>query len=185
MPPFPSSFPPKRELITTFDFVDIANGLGYEVFWLIASKDSTSLKLGLTNLNLVSDRDGPSSSTGTLSFDTSVFNLPRTVKGTLLANILLSSSATVNNNTYSIKIQVVHSDDSTTDISSTISNDEADLFSSTVQTFLMEIPLTQRTIKKGEKIRAIITTTPASGTMHLEHNGSESRLNIPFRIDNI
>ena len=188
MPPFPSSFPPKRESITTFDFVDIANGLGYEKFWLVGSEDSAGIKHVLTNLILGADNNATFSETTSslaINFDTSTFNLPRTVKGIALAQMQLKlQSGSNSTNAYSIKMQVVHADNSTTDISSQIdSNATVGLFS-TPSTFLMEIPLTQTTIKKGEKIRTIVTITEsASSTLILDHDGDESRIFIPFRID--
>lgn len=186
MPPFPSSFPPKRESITTFDFTDIASGLGFEKYWLTGSEDSVGIKHFISSLNLTSSPSAVASSannsTTTVNFDTSVFNLPRTVKGTVYYQIIAGSGSSSNTDTVSGQIAIVHADLSVTTISSEVVSEDIDGTFPT--TYLIEIPLTQTTIKKGEKLRLITKITEDGGTtLNLGHTGSSSFLLIPFRID--
>lgn len=177
---------PPETAIASYAFTDIASGSGFEKFWLAAGEDTGAIRYLLTTLNLTSEvgrTQSSTSSTLATSFDTSTFNLPRTVKGIAYANIDLHVNSGSSGHNYSIKLQVVHADDSTTDISSTITSADTALVSAT-RTFLLEIPLTQTGIKKGEKIRAIVTINEgASDIMWLHHSGSDSSIQIPFRID--
>ena len=101
-----------------------------------------------------------------------------------MASLDLKVDINSSGHSYSVKIQIVHSDLSTTDISSQIDSN-ANLSLVTINRgVLMEVPLTQKTIKKGERLRAIITLNEGGGTtLRLKHNGSESKIDIPFRIE--
>ena len=182
MPPFPDSFPPKRESITTFDFTDIAAGLGYEIFYPKAATDASGETLFLfTDSTLLSRSVSTLSSVETvLNFDTSVFNLPRTVKGTayIVSKVVISSGT----NAYSVQLLKVLVDNSTVNLSSEITSETA---TSSNTNHVIQLPLTQTTIKKGEKIRLKFTAlkVDGGGTMRLFHGGSESPIYIPFRID--
>ena len=190
MPQFPSSFPPKREIIETFDFQDIASGLGFEKFWWAGSDDSGGVKGILTNLSLISGQaiqiPKPSETkleTGeTMTFDTSIFNLPRTVKGTLYIDIKGFASSGDAANVINAKLSVVDATAGVTDITSTLSSSAIDY---TISTFeLFQLALTQTIIKKGEKLRLTIGFTSTGGRDYsIEHNGSESFCLIPFRIE--
>ncbi|KKM89889.1 hypothetical protein LCGC14_1244160 [marine sediment metagenome] len=178
---FPSAFPPKREFIASFDFKDIASGLGYEVFYPKASKDASgTTRFLFTDSTLTSIPVTSSGTTITIfNFDTSVFNLPRTVKGT--AYCVSRVSATSGTNAYSVQLVKVLDDLSTVNLSSEIT-------STTVGTsaldFPIQLPLTQTLIKKGEKIRLIFTLLKidGGGVMTLENDGSQSPVYIPFEI---
>ena len=185
----PQTYPLVQEqAIATFDFVDIANGLGFETFWLVAGRDSVSTKFILTNLNLTSEDisiDTSTATEATFTFNTSVFNLPRTVKGTALPEIILQALVGGGvSHSFSVKLQVVHVGGSTTDISAEITSATIALPTATNRTFLIEVPLTETRIKRGEKIRALVKITEDDGTtISLRINGSESNINIPFRND--
>ena len=80
----PIQFPiPTEQVIASFDFTDIAIGLGFSIFHLTLSEDSN------VKTSLLAPSTLPSASTTGLAkvgnpyeFRTSAFNLPRTVKGT-------------------------------------------------------------------------------------------------------
>lgn len=191
MPQFPSSFPSKRESITTFDFTDIASGVGLETFFLIKGTDSVGTKniltpLPLTSTIVVTPDDGNiniDNETITINFETSVFNLPRTVKGNAYANFKFTDTAGGAGDFFSVQFVKVLTDLSTVNISSEIISGA--IITMTESFRLIEIPLTQTGIKKGEKIRAIVKLTEGgSGILTFFHTGADSKVLIPFRIDN-
>ncbi|KKK66065.1 hypothetical protein LCGC14_2967820, partial [marine sediment metagenome] len=127
MPPFPDSFPPKREAITTFDFTDVASGLGYESFFLCAENPSGGIGYFLNSLGIPGK---PTTtqwlSTTTTNFDTSVFNLPRTIRGTAYVVLNTKMSTATNLNTFSVKLIKVAADLSTSNLSSEITSADVD-----------------------------------------------------------
>ncbi len=188
MPPFPSSFPPKREIIETFEHQDIASGLGFETFFPKTSRNSGGLNHFLSPLtfNSTSGTGGNQSSTTTqttLNFDTSVFNLPRTVKGTAYFVGKVFISVDTGLDTFSVQLKKVLVDSSTEDLSSEITSGEIN--NTSVLDHVIELPLTQKIIKKGEKIRLAVTLLKDDGgtIFKFNHNGNESPVFIPFRID--
>ena len=187
MPPFPDSFPPKRETITTFDFTDVASGLGFEVFYPKTNEDSGGVNFYLSPLTLTSTIDQTQTQVGsvtTLNFDTSVFNLPRTVKGTAYCVFKLGITSLTGTSTASAQLFKVLADDSTVNLSSEITT--RDMFQTSVADYVVELPLTQTTVKKGEKIRLaikLLKDDTGSATMTYTHGGTDSPVYIPFRID--
>ncbi|HEC64028.1 MAG TPA: hypothetical protein ENI23_01900 [bacterium] len=69
--------------IKSYNYVDIANGLGYTTFYLTNTQDPafTEYVLGATQL-IASTNDGLLGTNQTYEFETSTFNLPRRVNGT-------------------------------------------------------------------------------------------------------
>ena len=187
MPPFPDSFPPKRESITTFDFTDVASGLGFEKFWMAKSEDLSNGVAGiLTTLSLTSangqNNTSISNDDETIIFNTSTFNLPRTLKGICYVQLLGQVNGTTGTSTISAKLSIVHADDSVTDVTSNISSVDIPYTSASQE--LLELPITQKIVKKGEKIRLTLTYNETNGVFYtLFNDGSESFILIPFRID--
>jgi len=185
----PPRIPPVQEqAIATYSFTDLVSGLGYETFFIIQATDSGATRSILTPVSMttvfgVSTDDGETTvngATAETNFDTSVFNLPRTVKGNAYANFKFTNFGGAANS-FSVKFQVVHSDLSTDDISSEITS--GNLGGITTDFRVIEIPLTQTRIKRGEKIRAIVKVIASSGVLTHFHSGADSKLLIPFRID--
>ncbi len=183
----PTAYPPVQEsAIATFDFTDIASGLGFETFWLVGSNDSVGIKHFLSPLSLTSETSAVDSrannETTTVNFDTSVFNLPRTAKGTVYYQISAGTSSSTGTDTVSGQMAIVHADLSVTTISSEVVSN--DINGTAFTDYLIEIPLTQRRIKRGEKLRLITKIVESSGTtLILSHTGSSSFILMPFRID--
>ena len=119
-------------------------------------------------------------------FNASVFNLPRTAKGTAYISMIKQSSVTL---AQSIKAQIaiVHADLSVTNISSEFETTQTLAISPTKTTDLLALPLTQTTIKKGEKLRMIlkIVIDASGGNGFLFHDNADStkilHLLMPFR----
>ncbi len=199
MPPFPSSFPPKRELIETFDFTDIATGLGFETYFGTAQEDSVDniyLLLpfavnsggGDSNNSFNAFTKRTSVGTTTLTFNTSVFNLPRTVKGNAYVSFGLNGNSSLTGRA-TATLSIVDSGGTPTNISSTFTT--RNMGNSADESQLLELPLTQTTIKKGEKLRLVfeLVFASGSGTLKVHHNNLSStnteifKLLIPFRIE--
>lgn len=78
-----------ENVFSNYNYVDIANGLGYNNFYLFATADNTgTYYYRLNNEKLASERLY-CNVTETLTYQTSSFNIPRTVKGT--AFVILSA----------------------------------------------------------------------------------------------
>ena len=184
-------FPPRGEIIETFDFSDIATGLGFENFWATPVIDTSGTSYALLSTQEHSGNDDTETEQvgegiTTLNFDSSAFNLPRTAKGTAYISSTLNASG---NNAISAsgQIAVVDSGGTPTTISSVF---ETPQLATGERSQLLALPLTQTTIKKGEKLRMImkIIVDVTGGTGILRHNniGAESvqlKLLMPFRIE--
>ena len=211
MPPFPNSFPPKRELIETFDFKDIASGSGFENFYGIKDIGSGDYKLIVTTPDVGYTHVGtnePINSGGTqnrdttMNFDTSTFNLPRTINGNPFVIFSLAGIDGDSTTLANIQLKIVHSDDSTTDITTDITLAEIGLNTENFNTaiFVDLGSVSKIGIKKGEKIRLTFDPT-MEGEAWILHNPSGSSftlvdiggtlvvnrtqmiLGIPFRIE--
>ncbi|KKM05990.1 hypothetical protein LCGC14_1748530 [marine sediment metagenome] len=185
-------FTTASQSIATFDFVDIASGTGFEKFFMTGSIDSVGDKFILTSLSLAADNQAGTGAVDqtnftadgvTRSFTTSAFNLPRTVSGNCYFSFTYNSSTPGGTNTLTAQIIVVDVDSNETDISSGgVTTRDTDEAATTMM--LLEIPLTQTTIKEGEKLRLKITRNSSDGNdLTLNHNGSESFILVPFRIN--
>ena len=187
-------FPRRGELLASYDFSDIAAGLGFETFWGTPNVDTGETKYNLLPFVVTSGNNKTSTNrsgegTTTINFDSSTFNLPRTAKG--IAYISLGETQG-SANAVSIKAQmaVMHADLSVTNISSEFESvQNANTTGIVVQLFAL--PLTQTTIKKGEKLRMIIKIVidATGGSGVLQHDNTDSdidehlKLFMPFRID--
>lgn len=80
----PQAYPLVQEpAIATFDFQDIANGLGFSIFHFTTSEDDSFKKFVLASTPLIAaTTDGLIATGSTYEFRSSAFNLPRTAKGT-------------------------------------------------------------------------------------------------------
>ncbi len=190
-------FPPRGEFLANFDFTDIATGLGFENFWgtKIIDTSGTTYHLLPNQLNPrnVSVSGTNTTQTGegttTLNFDSSVFNLPRTAKGT--AYVTFSTLQTIAS-ALSIKAQIaiVSEDLSVANISSEIESTQSTATGATRVIDLLALILTQKIIKKGEKLRLIIKIVidASGGNGTLSHDNTNSdidkhlKLLMPFRI---
>lgn len=96
-------FTTASQAVASYDYTDIINGLGYEIMQGYASINDTTVSYGLSPNTIYATP----ASTGTsefqntsfqeklnIDFDTSVFNIPRTAKGTAFMNIAYGSTAT-------------------------------------------------------------------------------------------
>lgn len=151
------------QALASYSFTDLASGTGYVNYKGAVTQTALTKAYILSESSFYSADAGttltassPPNST-TISFDTSAFNLPRTVRGT--AYLTFSRYYTTTEYKYiQSTIQKIDASGSATNISSTITatNDDVDgghNVTSGKQMVLIQIPLTQTTIKKGEKLR--------------------------------
>ena len=89
---------PQAPALVNFDFTDIANGTGYEIYFLIESEDSGGVDYHLTPQrdfsNSVLLRTN-SSAVSDIDFDLTPFVIPRTINGTVLISLAMDSSFAV------------------------------------------------------------------------------------------
>ena len=140
---------PSVKANASYDFVDIATGLGFVLYYGVSGAEPTQtyilasepLRSNLT----YTGRSG--AGTTTLTFDTSVFNLPRTVKGTALY-VGDYFSTTTEAKRLTITIQKIDVDSNVTNLSSAVSSNTGNVVIN-MTSVLMQLPLTQTTIKNG------------------------------------
>ena len=184
----PQKFRKTRDrAIASFNFTDIASGLGVQIFFCTIGETSGGntyhlLDNAVTSKNDVQDKILKAATD--VDFDTSPFNLPRTVKGTAF----ISGSFNVDaGNNVSCTATILKFDGSTeTTIGATITS-QTETATSTERGILLEIPLTQTLIKKGELLRLTITVTSAGGAsgVHADPLGSQGqplKLLMPFKL---
>lgn len=163
----------QERIIASFNYNDIASGAGFVSFYPTITKDNSGTQYLLTNdtsiYSTVIETTRITDGTTTLNFDTSPFNLPRTISGTAIANIGVEVSNTNSGEGYSIQIQRWDGS-SATNISSEITTiNSADAGVGTVAS--NQIPCTQTLIKKGEQLRIVLKVIVISpGTSTIGHD---------------
>jgi hypothetical protein len=200
-----SIFPPSREVLTNYNYIELADGLGYTTFYLLATKDNTATDYVLVSNSLtysgdtVRESQQTGAATLTRTFLTSEFNKPRTVKGTAYASLGAYWNLGVDTETFSIRLYK-YDGTTTTPISSEF---ELDVTGSGSTVISFSLPCTQTIIKKGEQLKIVIEMEIGGGgtTMAFGHDPknldgafilpsssvtptiTSSRINIPFKIE--
>lgn len=196
----------------SYDFRDLVSGLGYDTFYAVASDEEA---LGTISYYLSPTADiytdttsttQSSQGTKTLNFDSSAFNLPRTVRGTAIINFSgKNNDADVTNVTFSAQLLKVLADGTTTQALSSAKVVDYDgntppgsaLGASVKFNALLFLSLTQTLIKKGEKLRLqiIIDMKDTADSVTIYHDplgrniigdtnfSSIMKAIVPFRID--
>ncbi len=182
------------EFVASYDFEDVASGLGFKNYWGTTTVDTAGTNYDLLSFQMDSGAGVTASvqvgtGTTTINFDTSVFNLPRTAKGTAYINLGPGQSIA---NAVSIKAQIaiVDSGGTPTNISSEFETPQNAVTASIIRQSLA-LPLTQTIIKKGEKLRMImkIVVDATGGNGTLWHDNTESdtdkslKLFMPFKVE--
>ncbi len=221
----PQRIPPVLEkAIATFNFTDIDEGLGFIHLKGFGTESFSATTLGISKNDIFSDpietkgvdavalggANGVFAIEGTLDFDTSIFNLPRTLKGTAYINgsmAVLRNSGTANPTLY-IAFTIYHFDGSTETSLGTVNTTKISDTDGVadIKSFSCEITLTEKHFKKGDKIRvtadffvsrsaqqvvtvtAVIAHDPQNRngeTLITDASANHTTLNmfIPFRID--
>jgi|24BtaG_2_1085350.scaffolds.fasta_scaffold00259_2 hypothetical protein len=208
-------FPPGRERIITFNYNDFADATGYVTYDLMAFQDTTtnyvlvpsSLTSGLMMTadhgTVVSDAptyiEHTSASQLDTDFDSTVFNLPRTVRGKAFARIPWDFGGTTPTITMQTILTLYKWDGvSETQIGQGKSTDLS--IAEQENTLLITFDCTETLIKKGEQLRLTLSMDiDAIGGTNLFNRislnpqdtvsggfvdgNSRSRIIIPFKLE--
>jgi len=193
--------------IASYDFIDLASGLGFQVYYAISGGEGQTQTYVLSPEQLRStitytQRTG--AGTTTVNFDTSTFNLPRTVKGVAIFSGDWFSGTTEAKR-LTVKLQKIDINSVVTDVSSAVSTyavDGALNVNAGMNTALLRLPITQTTVKKGEKLRLniLMIVDTGTGAFEIGHDGANrngssinlttyptattiTKIFIPFRVD--
>ena len=157
----------KERFIATFDFVEIASGLGFTTFLGTASEDGSGVSYHLlTNADAWSDPIGTERTgvgTTELNFDTSPFNLQRVAKGTAYFSAGMGQAGS--GETAKIIVQLIHvdSDSVETTISSEITTATKTASGTTGVMYFVPIPITEKIFEQGSSLRLEVKMVKVSG----------------------
>ena len=201
----PQTFPtPTEAVIASFNFTDIADASGNVIFLGIATEDTGGVEYHLVQTSTFSQpviTARATQGTTTINFNSTVFNLPRTAKGT--ATFSAAQGATVGE-LVNLAVSIIHvsaadvetviGTEKTSATYTSVSGNEAEMVS-------LRFPLTQTLFKKGDKIRLrvkLVQVNEAGGTevghdpegqdgvfiqAAQEGTTSKMQLHMPFKID--
>ena len=187
----PEPFTTASPYIVSVDFSDFSDAMGYKVYYLLKTNSAAGVVNTLTPSSafysyIVEYTQSPGTSTH--NFDTSAFNIPRTVKGTAILNIgTIASQAGVDD---TIKAQLWRVGETSTAITDQFTLDLND--ADAVLSFSM--PCTETLIEAGAYIRLVIIVLVTGGGEYIKwgHDPvgragtmtiTSSRVNIPFKFD--
>ena len=189
--------------IASYDYNSIASGINYTTFYPLVTKDAAtqySLQDNTKSYSSIRDTKQDAVGTTTLTFDSSGFNIQRTVRGTAFMSVGVEYSLGAMANTLSV--QLFKYDGSTATAISTAS--VLTIGAETTQTiYSFEMPCTETLIAEKEQLRVvIILTIPAGGggcwlsvghdpanfdgenvTPSTADTITSTRINIPFKLE--
>lgn len=85
----PEKYRKSSEAIATYNFTDVASGLGYETFYLFISENNAVTEYHMSNIQAYGNSATMTNTSG--DFVTGAFNLPRVLKGDVYLDIYGSS----------------------------------------------------------------------------------------------
>lgn len=180
-----------------YDYTDLASGLGFQTFYLTASLDDPSggtFDYHLITETLNSAKANENWANGESdNFDSSTFNLPKTVKGTAFISGSIEGEAGSTPSTITFTLKKVSGSTETTIGSATYS--DADTASAY---FFRPITCTQTTINSGDFLRLTVSVAASGGSIYIgtsptDQDGSDiipsssdattiTRIEVPFII---
>lgn len=185
--------------VASYDYTDIASGVGYSKFYLMVSDDDSGRQYSLQPSTFYSFlvETKKTNNSVTLTFDSSPFNLPRTIRGTAYLNIGIQMEAPAGDITATFQ---KWDGSNATNIATPVVDSGRNTADAIV--FCFEMPCTQTIITKGEQLRLVLTLDTAGtsgeyiavGHDPLNRDGAtlkpasedtitSSNINVPFRID--
>jgi hypothetical protein len=188
----PQPFTTTSPQLVNYDSVDVANGTGYENFYLIESEDSGGKDYHLTPNNDYSNSPFLTvlSSTEDQDYDLTPFTIPRTINGTVLVSLAIDGSA---GSTYVTTAEIYKWDGSSeTKLGSTVTLSQT-LSAPTMIYF--RIPITNELIPVGEQLRLRVsygTAGSTAGYLGIDPAGrtdgnlsitTTSKISVPFKLD--
>ena len=196
--PTPNLFPPRREILASYDWIDVISATGYIVFDGVNAQDSTGNNYVLLDsshsrtivplspsgyvltrisTDVYGNGVGGTPGMGTdIDFDLTEFQLPKTIKGQALIGISYSGDGIVGDdplNVYLIARLRKWDGSSETEIASVQSPTQASVISSEEVGLFLKMDIPQTHFKKGEQLRLTIEVWSESNTtftMDLAHD---------------
>ena len=159
--------------IASYDFTDIESGLGYVDYFSMTTDLTSGVEYILSDrveysTLIATKRTG--AGTSTLTFDSSVFNRPKTAKGTAIFSCGIAGTAG-NANVTARLAKVVNS--TVTYLSSVITGAVLNTYGGHGKMVLLQLPLTETLISEGEFLRLIVTfvtTVDAGVNIEIGHD---------------
>lgn len=185
--------------IANYDFTDLVSGLGFQDFFLIQEKTGdagTTAYVLTTNSAQNSALGEVGLGSGTeVNFDSSTFNLPRTIKGFMEISGGIQGIGTGNTAQFQFRLLKVDADNNETEIIAAVKTHRA----TAVGYFFIQAECTETIIEIGDKIRLEVIGDEASNTSYLgtsptdqdgatgltpssEDTTTITRVSVPFRI---
>jgi hypothetical protein len=190
--PFTTTSP----ILANYDWGDVSEGFGYVDYYpYFTSLDPATYSMA--NNKVYSHTIGTTRSSGgttTLTFTSSSFNLPRSIKGKAIFQCGVGAAAPGTTITVTAKLQKWDGT-TATDITSEVSSVALAVTSENMM--LLELTTTETVVAVGESLRLIVKfTTPGVVAGYLGHDPmgrtfgtigttgtTEMRISIPFKID--
>ncbi len=205
--PIQRLFPPRREVLVNYDWIDVVSATGYILFDGFNAKDSVGDKYTLIDASHSPALMGTGASFSPMTivignsglsfdkdFDLTQFQLPRTLEGDAFVRIpIAAGGVTISNVTIVAKIRKYTG--SEVEIISTTSDTFTALSNTNYfKTLKLVVPKTH--FKKGDVLRLTIqVTTDTNTSYHMGHNSNDTAVGnleagnsrlvvaIPFRLD--
>ncbi len=189
--PIQRLFPPGREFIASYDWIDAISATGYIVFDGVNAEDSTGDNYILTDSphsstltptakgtgkpnitqNLFGNGVGGTPGKGSdIDFDLSQFQLPRTIEGTALVRVSISGDGTGGNdpaNVYIVaRLRKYGTVIGEVEIASVQSATESSVTDTEEKGMVLQITVPKTHFKKGEQLRLTIEVWSESAITH-------------------
>ena len=191
---YPKPYTTASQVLVNFDSTDVANGTGYEDYFLIESEDSGGKDYHLTpnpDFSNTAYIEQAGAGTKDLDYDLSSFVIPRTINGTALISIAgLSPAGTV---TATFTVELYKWDGNTeTQIGSTVTFAKGLLAAGTM--LYLRMPIENALIPAGESLRLRVSFTNSTGQTvryGIDPAGrtsgnfitTTSKISVPYKLD--
>ena len=187
----PEPFTTASPSLVNYDFTDIANGTGYETYYLIVAEDNTGKTYHLTPHKDYSAAAILSviSSTEDHDYDLSPFTIPRTINGDVTVSLAAHGGAA----TYTAVVEIYRYDGTTeTKLGDTVTF--AKLMTGAGDMWYFRIPIANEIIPAGQQLRARVSYGIAGATaggLGVDPAGrtnasfitTTSKISVPYKLD--
>lgn len=174
----------RERMLTSFDWIDVASGTGNETYWLVKTKDTDGDVYSLvpsTSIAGVQGSSGYSLEATNRSFDTTVFNLPQTIRGTVYFTGQFNFVAADGNITASL-FHYDGTDETLIGAEATSATEAADA------NFSLAFEVTERLFKRGDLIRLKVKYSDSGLFISIDPTATiiptitPSKLVVPYKV---
>lgn len=167
----PVNFPvPSESSITSYDYVDIIDGLGYSLFYGFYSFDGAMAgKFKLSGNATASDTLGTLYPVGTnnYAFDSSIFNAPRTIQGTMILRYTVQGTNAGSNLDLTPSLSKVSGGAETVIVTATSPYQTT---GTTTKNCNINMTIPKTLLKKGDFLRLNMSGTSSGNTSYIMHD---------------